>query len=75
MLRGHAAPWVVGLVRGLVEAAVLAALGGLVVWLSSADVPQEVAAWAPALVVLIRTLEGVADQIDPSRDRSQGEDV
>lgn len=67
-LRGlNTPPWLVGLTRGLVEAVVLALLGALTLWLSGKDVPDELKAMAPILLLVIRTLEGLADNIDPEK--------
>ena len=62
-------PAVVGFVRGLIEAAVLAAVVGLSNALG-ADLPTELAAYGAAGMALLRTVEGVLDaKIDPSRQR------
>lgn len=66
------APWVVALLRGVVEAAVLGVLGVLIVWLGDVTAGA-LAAYAPLGVVLLRQLEGLADQkIDPTKQRVAG---
>ena len=65
-------PWLVALLRGLVEAAVLAVLGVLIVALGDVHAGT-LAPYAPLGVVLLRQLEGVADQkIDPTKQRLPG---
>lgn len=62
-------PAVVGFVRGLIEAAILAAIVGVANALD-ADLPSELAPYGAALVALLRTIEGVVDaRLDPSRQR------
>lgn len=62
-------PAVVALVRGVLEAAVLAGLGALTVWLTSADLGQ-LAPWSPVALLALRQIEGLADErIDPSVQR------
>lgn len=62
-------PAVVGLVRGLIEAAILAALVGVANALD-ADLPGELAAYGAAAIAILRTVEGAIDaKIDPTRQR------
>lgn len=71
LLRGIVgSPWVVGLARGIAEAAVLAGLAVLAGALVSEDVPAALLPLGPALLAGIRTLEGIADNIDPAKKRS-----
>lgn len=65
---GSAPPWAVGLARGVVEAAVMAGLGVLALQLSSAP-PAALVPFVPLGLVIIRYLEGVADNIDPAKQR------
>lgn len=64
---------VVGFARGLVEAAALAGLGAVAIYVQDYDfsilgIDDGVAIFAiPAVLWVIRTLEGVADQIDPNK--------
>ena len=70
ILRGlTTAPWLVALMRGLVEAVVLAALFFVASWLTSSDVPTQLVPLVPLLLTVIRTIEGLADQIDPAKQR------
>lgn len=71
ILRGIDVPaWLTGLARSIVEAAVFAGLIVLTDWLASGDVPDELKTWAPLIIVGIRTIEGLADQIDESKKRA-----
>ena len=70
VLRGGAAPWLVGFARGIAEAAVMAALLAITAWLAGPDVPLRLVPFVPFLVVGIRWLEGFADQIDPAQRRA-----
>jgi len=63
-------PWLVALFRGLLEAAVLAAIGAAIVALGEVSA-GELAPWAPLGVLALRQIEGLADQkIDPTRQRA-----
>lgn len=62
-------PAVVAMLRGLIEAALLAAVAGLIVWLSSTDLGDLAWAAAPGVLVL-RAAEGWIDEhIDPTAQR------
>lgn len=62
-------PWLVALVRGLLEAAVLAVIGAAIVALGEVTA-GDLAPWAPVGILALRSLEGIADQrIDPTRQR------
>lgn len=66
LLRGLNAPaWLVGFVRGAVETAVVAAIGAVILYVSDSEFSSEM--WAVMLILGLRTLEGLADQIDPSK--------
>lgn len=66
LLRGLGLPpALVGAARAIVEAAVLAAITAAIVAVS--DLEGELAVYAPIAVALLRILEGLADQIDPSK--------
>lgn len=68
LLRGlNVPPWVVGFARGGVETAALAALGALALYISDSEFSSEM--WIGFVWWIIRTLEGFADQIDPSKSR------
>lgn len=63
-------PWLVAFLRGLLEAAVLAAIGAAIVALGEVEA-GELAPWAPIGVLALRQIEGLADQrIDPTRQRA-----
>lgn len=65
-------PAIVALLRGAVEAAVLAVIGVVVVALGDVTT-GELARWAPAGLLALRSLEGLADKaIDPTRQRLAG---
>jgi hypothetical protein len=69
VLRGTALPpALVGLARGLVEAAVMAGLVELAVLFQQTEWAN--AWWAPILWLAVRQLEGGADHIDPSKPRA-----
>lgn len=69
-LRGLTTPaLLVGIARGVVEAAVMAGLGEVLVVLPQIDWGQY-AMWSPAVYAGIRALEGLADHIDPRKQRS-----
>lgn len=71
VLRGiDVPPVVVGFARGLAEAVVLAALGAAAVYLTDGDnVPDNIEFVLPGAFLVIRTLEGIADHIDPAKQR------
>lgn len=62
--------WLVGLVRGVVEAAAMAGLLYLTAALASSDVPAALVPFVPVLLAGIRFLEGVVDHIDPAKQRA-----
>lgn len=63
------APRIVAAARGLLEAIVIAALGGVVVWLGEVDA-GELAPFLPGALFVVRWLEGLADErIDPAKPR------
>ena len=62
-------PVFVGLARGLVAAALLGAVTGAINFFSSADVPPDLVFLVPAVIVGLRSLEGLIDQIDPKTER------
>ena len=70
---GDAPAVVVGFARGAVEAAVLAGLGAFAVYVGDYDfavlgISEDVTIFAlPAVLWVVRTVEGDADQIDPSK--------
>jgi hypothetical protein len=69
-LRGIGIPaWLVGLLRGALEAAVLAVLLVLIQWLTTADL-GDYAALAPLAILGLRAVEGFADNIDPEKQRT-----
>jgi hypothetical protein len=65
----NGAPWLVGTARGIIEAAALAGLVAAAGAVSATDAPPELQALAPALLAIIRILEGLLDQLDPSKAR------
>jgi hypothetical protein len=65
-------PWVVALLRGVLEAALLAAVAVLITAASSITT-GDLAPYAPFAVVLLRQAEGVIDQrVDPTKQRVIG---
>ena len=60
-------PVFVGLARGLVAAALLGAVTGAINFFSSADVPPDLVFLVPAVIVGLRSLEGLIDQSDPAK--------
>ena len=63
-------PALVGIARGVIEAAVVSALAALVVLIPEADIPETARVWAPVVLMVVRIIEGIADGIDPSKSRS-----
>ena len=69
LLRGLRIPaWIVGIARGVLEAAILAGLAELALVLPGV-LPQE-SVWLVIGVALIRAGEGWADNIDPAKKRT-----
>jgi len=71
-LRGIGVPsWVVGLARGVLEAAIFA--GALVALeaFTAADSPDWMRLVAPAAVFGWRSIEGTIDHIDPAKKRGE----
>ena len=64
---GTPRPAFVGLARGLVAAALLGAVTGAINFFSSADVPPDLVFLVPAVIVGLRSLEGLIDQSDPAK--------
>lgn len=60
-------PFVTRAARGLVELALLGALGGVTIWINETD---ELIWAAPALLAAISVVEGWVDQIDPAKQRT-----
>lgn len=70
LIRGLTAPaWLVGLVRGIIEAAIIAGLQVIVLTLGTVQLPGAWAVFAPGIILLVRFAEGAADHIDPSKQR------
>ena len=63
-------PAVVGFFRGLVEAVVASVIMAISRELEGPDVPTELEVWVPIIFVALRSLEGVADQLDPKKRRA-----
>lgn len=63
-------PLAVAAARGILEAAAIAAIGAAYLWLGSADLGDSWAHWAPVGMLVLRTLEGWADEnIDTTKER------
>ena len=62
-------PAFVGLARGLVAAALVGTITGAINFLSSAEVPPDLVFLVPAVIVGLRSLEGLIDQSDPEKRR------
>jgi len=72
ILRGLGiAPWIVGLARGVLEAAIIAGFEQLLLALDAVNIPGELQWIIPVAVLVIRKLEGLADQIDPVKRSSR----
>lgn len=70
ILRGIETPaWIVGSARGFVECVLLAAVQAAIVWFSGADVPVELQAIAPIVVLLLGISKGIIDHVDPLKQR------
>jgi hypothetical protein len=65
-------PWMVALFRGVLEAALLAAVAVVITAVSAVD-GGDLAPYAPFAVIVLRQLEGVIDQrVDPTKQRVTG---
>lgn len=62
-------PFVVGLARGMAEAAVIGGLMEATILLTSADLGN-MQIFLPPLLIGIRVAEGAADHIDPAKKRT-----
>ena len=62
-------PVFVALARGLVAAALVGTITGAINFLSSAEVPPDLAFLVAAAIVGLRSLEGLIDQSDPEKRR------
>lgn len=72
ILRGiDVPPAIVGIARGIVEAAVMAGVVALIAWVSSKDAPVQIQVWAPIIIAGLRSVEGFADHIDPKTTRAE----
>ena len=68
LLRGLGVPPALcGAARGIVEAAVLAAIEAVIMAIGALDVPPEWGWLVPPIYAALRTLEGLADHIDPEK--------
>lgn len=65
----HGAPWLVASARGILEAVALAGLVAAAGAVQDVSAPAELQVYAPVLLALFRLLEGLADQIDPTKAR------
>lgn len=63
------APSLVAILRGLLLAAVAGAVGAAITWLSGSDLGAW-AAWAPALILVLRSVEGFVDQARGQRPQA-----
>jgi hypothetical protein len=71
LLRGLTAPaWLVGLARGVTEAAAFAGVATLVEFVATGGLPDELQPYGALVLVVVRTLEGALDNIDPAKRRS-----
>ena len=70
-LKGDASPRLVAAARGVLEAAILAALGAIAYYINGDSLPAQWAPLAPLLWWGIRALEGYVDhKLDPKVDRA-----
>lgn len=66
LLRGiNIPPGIVGFVRGALETAAVAAIGAVILYISDSKFSSEM--WAVLIIWGLRTLEGLADNIDPKK--------
>jgi len=70
MLNLKLPPVAIGLIRGVVEAALMSGIAYLTLVLPDVLDSGAWQVYAPLLLAALRTLEGLADNIDPSRSRS-----
>lgn len=62
-------PLVVAFARGMLEAAAMAAIVFGIDWAMSDQVPEALKLWVPMITLGLRQLEGLADKIDPAKQR------
>jgi hypothetical protein len=62
--------WLVGMVRGAVEAAALAAVAVFIQALDAASFDDQWAGLVMIIIVGLRSIEGAIDQIDPAKKRT-----
>lgn len=68
LIRGvFTSPWIVGIARGVLHAALSAGLLFGIGALSGTDVPAALVPFVPILIAALRGLEGVIDQLDPAK--------
>lgn len=71
-LRGaFTAPWIVGIARGMAEAAALAALYVIVDFIAGGGLPDQFAFAGPIALLAVRPIEGLLDQIDANKQRAR----
>lgn len=71
LIRGQVTrAWIVGLVRGLIEAAVMTAIMFVAASLTALDFGTNTMLIVPLIWSGVRTLEGVADHIDETTTRA-----
>jgi hypothetical protein len=62
-------PLLVAFARGLLEAAAMAALLFAADYVTGGHLPEEYKLFGPMILLALRQIEGVADKIDPAKQR------
>ena len=62
-------PLLVAFARGLAEALAFTAIAFGIEFFSDANLSDQLQMWAPLAILLLRQAEGVADKIDPAKQR------
>jgi len=65
-------PALVGFARGVAEAIAFVVIWSIGDFIAANGLPDSVAQYGPVLLLLLRTLEGAIDNIDPEKQRSGG---
>lgn len=66
-------PALVGFARGVAEAVVFVVVWSVADFVAANGLPDPVAQYGPVLLLLLRTLEGAIDNIDPAKQRAGGD--
>lgn len=65
-------PALVGFARGVAEAIAFVVIWSVADFIAAGGAPDAVGQFGPALLLILRALEGAIDNIDPAKERSGG---